>query len=134
MIEALIGLMLLVPPPPPVRPMWVEPQVKSRKRYAELDVDLDLVAPLTLYGLSAAGDLSVTAWAEKRGATEANPLAKDKTARYAISAAVFAGLVALDAKLQQAGHRGMARALRILTVLVRGYVVFRNVYLVRESR
>lgn len=90
--------------------------------------------PFALYGLSVGSDLAATAWAESRGAVEANPIHRNKTARYAISAATVASLTAVDVHLQKKGKKGTARVLRALVVAVRGYAVVHNIRTARRGQ
>ncbi len=91
----------------------------------------NITTPLAIYSMSFAADFGTTAWAESKGAVEANPLLQNKGQRYVIGAAAVAGLTLADVELQKRGHKGWARALRVVTVLTRGYAVVRAVRAVK---
>lgn len=93
----------------------------------------ETLRPLAIYGLGAAADLAITEYAISRGAVEANPnpAMQSQSGRVAMNVAFVAGVTAIDVKLQRDGHNGWARALRIASVLARGYAVYHNVKVAR---
>lgn len=86
------------------------------------------------YGGFALADLASTELALSRGATEGNPLVRDRGARFAVNAAVVGLSVIADRKLQRTGHRRAARVVRFSFVAMRVLVVASNLRTANRGR
>jgi len=89
---------------------------------------VSVAAPLVVYSGAAALDLASTEWALAHpGNREANPLGQTASQRIALKAALGVALPTLvDLQLQRSGHRGWARALRVLAFVGQGAVAVHN--------
>jgi hypothetical protein len=85
----------------------------------------DVVKPAAIYLSLSAADLGTTEWAIRNGASEGNPWMKEH--RIAKQAAMAGAFTLADYHLQKRGHRGKARALRVVYAVGRLAVIAINV-------
>jgi hypothetical protein len=86
---------------------------------------VNVVKPSALYLSLSAADLGSTEWAIRNGASEGNGfMASHRTEK---QLAVSAAFIAADVMLQKRGHKGKARALRVVYAVGRLAAVAVNV-------